>query len=97
MEIYSCPKLYAIVRRKDDVNLLSIIGIIIALSLLIFLALRGFNLLVISIGLSALIAVTSDMNLNEALTENYMAGFIGFAGKYFNISIRGDFWKSNGG
>lgn len=89
MEIYSCPKLYAIVRRKDDVNLLSIIGIIIALSLLIFLALRGFNLLVISIGLSALIAVTSDMNLNEALTENYMAGFIGFAGKYFLIFLFG--------
>lgn len=70
-------------------DIVSIVGVIIALSLLIFLALKGYNLLIISLVVSVLIAITSGIQINEALTSNYIEGFINFVGNYFLIFFFG--------
>ncbi|UJL45525.1 GntP family permease [Virgibacillus sp. NKC19-16] len=67
--------------------MLSIVGTIIALALLIYLALKGYSLLIISIALAVLVAITSGININEALASNYMTGFMEFAGNYFLIFL----------
>lgn len=70
-------------------GIVSVIGIVVALTLLIILALRGFNLLIISLVVSAIVAFTNDIHINQMLTENYIGGFISFAGKYFLIFLFG--------
>ena len=71
------------------IDLLSTIGVIIALALLIFLALKGYSLLIITPVLAVLVAATSKINITAALTDSYMEGFINFAGKYFLIFLFG--------
>lgn len=70
-------------------EVLSVIGTIFALSLLIFLALKGYNLLIISLVVSVLVAITSGITIDEALTINYIEGFISFVGNYFLIFLFG--------
>ncbi len=70
-------------------DMVSVIGVIIALSILIFLALKGYNLLIISLVVSALIAFTSGIQINEALTNHYIEGFINFVRNYFLIFFFG--------
>lgn len=67
----------------------SVVGTIVALSLLIFLALKGFNLLIISLAVSALVAITSGITIDAALTNHYIEGFIGFVGNCFLIFLFG--------
>src|SRR5699024_5552619 len=70
-------------------ELLSLIGIFVALGLLIFLALRGHNLVIVTTLLSVMIAVTSQINITEALKDGYMDAFMNFVGNYFLIFLFG--------
>lgn len=70
-------------------EIFSIVGLLLAIVLLIYLAFKGVSLLVLSLALSVVVAVTSNINITEALTSNYMEGFMGFVGKYFLIFLFG--------
>ena len=69
--------------------MISIVGSIGTLALLIYLALRGHSLLVITPLLAMLVAITSNMNMVEVLTGSYMEGFVNFAEKYFLMFLFG--------
>ena len=56
-------------------QMLSVIGLIIAMFLLVFLAMKGIHVLAIGLICSVILAATSGMNVWTVLTENYMPGF----------------------
>ena len=61
--------------------------IIFSLALLIFLALRGFSIIIIAPLASLVVIILSQMPLLEALQETYMGGFINFAKQFFFIFL----------
>ncbi|MDN5299658.1 MAG: hypothetical protein PWP51_2211 [Clostridiales bacterium] len=63
-------------------TVLSGIGILIGFAVLMFGAWKKVNLLVVTLVVSAIIAVFSGMNVAEVWTGPYIDGFMGFAGKY---------------
>lgn len=67
----------------------SFIGIIIGLTLLIYLVMRGVNIFVIAILCSSIVAVTGGMNLYTALKFDYMGGFVDFFKNNFFIFLAG--------
>lgn len=70
-------------------NVLSTIGLIVSLALLIYLTMKGVNIIIGAIISSVVVALTSGLNLGTAMMEDYMAGFT----DYF---AWGNFWKNNG-
>lgn len=58
---------------------LSIISIILSLGLLIFLALKGFSIIIIAPIASLVVILMNGMPVLESLQESYMGGFINFA------------------
>ena len=69
--------------------MLSLVGIVIALGLLIFFAMKGFNILWMAPILSCFVILVSGMDLVTGLTTTYMAGFVGFASKYYLVFLFG--------
>lgn len=69
--------------------MISFLGILLSLGLLIYLAMKGYGLLLITPVLAILVAITSSMNIVDVLTGSYMDSFIGFAGSYFLIFLFG--------
>ncbi|HEY3423226.1 MAG TPA: GntP family permease [Negativicutes bacterium] len=68
------------------------VGIICSLSLIIFLALRGYSILVIGPVCTLLVIVTNQMDIAKALftdKASYMMGVGGFITKYFIIFLLG--------
>lgn len=61
--------------------------IIFSLALLIFLALRGFSIIVIAPLASLAVIILSQVPLLETLQETYMGGFINFAQQFFFIFL----------
>lgn len=70
-------------------DILSIIGMIVALFALSFMVLKGVNIFIAAIVSSLIIALTGRINLYEALQTNYMGGFTGFFGGNFLIFTAG--------
>jgi len=73
-------------------DLLQYGGLLLALALLIFLALRGANIIVASVISAAIVALTNGLNIFDALTEQFSAGPVGaftFAGRFFLLFITG--------
>ena len=62
---------------------LSTIGVIIALILLAFMAMRGFNLLLNAVICASVVALMSRMNLYNALLQDFMTGFVNFFKSWF--------------
>lgn len=58
--------------------LLSFFGLIIGLGLLIFLTMRGINIIVAAIVCAAVVAASGGLGLEEAMSTHYMDGFTGF-------------------
>lgn len=58
--------------------LISFIGIVVGLTLLIYLVMKGVNIFVIAILCSSIVAITGGMNLYTALKVDYMTGFVTF-------------------
>ncbi len=83
-----------------ELEMMSVIGIILSLALLVFLAMRGFSILVAAIICAVVVALTSGMDLMEGLGEVYMAELAGFAQDFFLIflfgAIFGKFMEDSG-
>ena len=58
--------------------MLSLVGIIVGLALLIFLAFRGKSLLWAAPVCALLVAFTGGLDMFTAYTQNYMEGMVGF-------------------
>lgn len=58
--------------------ILSLVGIIVALVLMIFMIMKGVNIFIVAFACATIVALTSRMELYPALKETYMAGFVGF-------------------
>lgn len=69
--------------------MLSILGLIVGLALLMFLTMRGFNIIIAAVLCSVILALTGGLNLIEALTEHYMTGFTDFFKSWFLIFLLG--------
>ena len=69
--------------------MLGILGVLGALTLLIYLALRGVNILIIAVVCSAIVAVTNGLSLNDALMGSYAQGLAGFVQAFFLLFLFG--------
>ncbi len=80
---------------------LSIIGILVALGVLMFLIFKGVNIFISAIIASIIVAVTGGLEIYMAIKENYLSGFVGFFKSYFLIfavgAIFGKFMESSKG
>lgn len=66
---------------------LSVIGIFLSLAFIVFLALRGFGIIIIAPAAVVIVALFSGMNVLETLTGPYMKGFVNYAGKFYLIFL----------
>lgn len=65
------------------------LGIILGLALLMFLAYRGMSIIWIAPICAMLVAVTGGLGLLPAYTDAYMSGFVGFAKAWFPVFMLG--------
>jgi len=65
------------------------IGLLASLGLLIFLTMRGINIIIAALISSILVALTGGLNLEKALMESYMTGFTGYFASWFLIFLAG--------
>ncbi|WP_240376859.1 GntP family permease [Bacillus piscicola] len=68
---------------------LSYIGLIVGLGLLMFLTMRGINIIIAAVISSIIVALTGGLNLIEALTGPYMESFTGFFASWFLVFLLG--------
>lgn len=69
--------------------MIGMIGLIASLGLLIYLTMRGINIIIAAIISSVLVAITGGLNLEIAMTEHYMTGFTGYFASWFLIFLLG--------
>ena len=81
--------------------MLSLVGIIVGLALLIFLAFRGKSLLWAAPVCALLVAFTGGLDMFTAYTQNYMEGMVGFVKEWFPAfmlgAIFGQIMQDSGG
>ena len=65
------------------------IGVLLGLATLILLALRGVNILIVSLIAAGVVAVTNQLPWAEALTVHYTGAMMGFAGAFFVLFLTG--------
>lgn len=70
-------------------EIISLLGIIIGLSLLIKMVMKGVNIFIVAIVCSSIVAITGGLNLYDALKFEYMDGFVGFLKANFFIFLTG--------
>lgn len=68
---------------------ISFIGFFAALILLIIFTMRGVNIIIAALVSSAILALTSRLPLEKALTVNYMDGFTGYFASWFLVYLLG--------
>lgn len=77
--------------KKKGGNILqdvfSLIGILLAIAVLIFLAFRGINVIFLTIAASIIIALFSQQNIIETITGTYAAGFGAFVSGYLVLLL----------
>src|SRR4051812_22062742 len=66
---------------------LSVLVIVFSLALIIFLALRGYTIIIIAPVVSLVVILLTQMPILETLQETYMGGFINFVKKFFFIFL----------
>ena len=69
--------------------MIGVIGVLVAIVLVIFLAYKGWGIIPASLICSIIVAVTNGVDVGESLSVNYAAGFTYFAGTYFLIFVFG--------
>ena len=69
--------------------MLEIIGLIIAMFLLVFLAMKGTHVLLIALICSLVLGITSGMDLYPLFKETYMAGFVSFVQANYLMFLAG--------
>ena len=81
-------------------ELWSLFTIIASLALLIFLALRGFSIIIIAPIASLVVILLNQMPILDSLQGNYMSGFMNFMNNYYLIflfaAIFGKFMEDSG-
>jgi H+/gluconate symporter-like permease len=70
-------------------NALGIIGIIVGVGLLIYLAYKNFNVIFFTPLCCVLIGFANRMNLVELITQKYMEGFVGMVRSMFFVFVLG--------
>ena len=70
-------------------EIISILGMVIALVGLSLLVMKGVNIFIVAIAMSLVVALTGGINLYDALKTEYMAGFVGFIKNNFLIFLAG--------
>ncbi|MEW9674812.1 GntP family permease [Lentibacillus sp. L22] len=70
-------------------EILGMIGLIVSLVLLIYLTMKGINIIIAAILCSVLVAVTGGLNLQTAMMENYMDGFSSYFASWFLVFLLG--------
>lgn len=68
---------------------MGIVLLIIALGLLIWMTMRGINVIIAAIISSAFVAITAGQNVATTLSEAYMKGFTGFFMSWFLLFLLG--------
>ncbi|WP_228027590.1 GntP family permease [Bacillus fonticola] len=68
---------------------MGMIGLFVALGLLIYLTMRGVNIIIAAILSSVLLAIVGGLNVGTAMTEYYMDGFTGYFAAWFLIFLLG--------
>ncbi|ALX50533.1 GntP family permease [Lentibacillus amyloliquefaciens] len=69
--------------------MIGLIGLIVSLALLIYLTMKGINIIIAAIICSVLVAVTGGLNLQTALMDNYMTGFTDYFASWFLVFLLG--------
>lgn len=69
--------------------MIGLLGMIIAFVLLMYMAMRGVSILLIGLVCSAVVAITSSMNIYESLIGAYMSGYVTFLGNNFLVFLAG--------
>lgn len=69
--------------------MLSVIGLVLAMVMLVYLAMRGVHVLLIAISCCLVLGVTSGMDLYVLLKETYMAGFVSFVQSNYLMFLAG--------
>lgn len=57
---------------------LGMIGLLGSLILLIYLTMKGVNIIIAALLSSVVVAITGGLRLDTALMDNYMTGFTGY-------------------
>lgn len=70
-------------------NILGMIELISSLILLVYLTMKGINIIISAIIASIVIAVTSGLNLGTALMDDYMTGFTNYLSSWFLVFLLG--------
>ncbi|WCK56694.1 GntP family permease [Aneurinibacillus sp. Ricciae_BoGa-3] len=68
---------------------MGIILLIISLGLLMWMTMRGINIIIAAIISSSFVAITAGLNVAKVLTEAYMKGFTGFFASWFILFLLG--------
>lgn len=68
---------------------MSIVMLIIGLAILIFMTVRGINIIISAVIASVFVALTSGQDIIPAMTETYMQGFTGYFASYFLLFLLG--------
>ncbi len=64
-------------------------GVLLGVALLIYLAVRGVNVLVASLIAAVVVALTNDVPLTKATTEDFVGSMMKFAGQYLLVFLMG--------
>jgi len=66
---------------------LSVVGILVSLGVIVFLALRGVGIMLIAPLAVVIVSVFSDMGILDTLMGPYMKGFVSYAGKFYLVFL----------
>ncbi len=69
--------------------MIGILGIVVGLGLLMFLAFKGMSIIWIAPLSAGIVALTGGLDLLDAYTVDYMGGFVGFARSWFPVFMLG--------
>ncbi len=70
-------------------DVLGMLGLMASLGLLIFLTMKGINIIVAAILSSILVALTGGINLETAMMDSYMSGFADYFASWFFVFLLG--------
>jgi len=70
-------------------EILGILGLLASLTLLVYLTMKGINIIIAAIISSIVIAVTGGLNLETAMMDNYMTGFTDYFSAWFLVFLLG--------
>lgn len=69
--------------------MIGMLGLLASLGLLIYLTMKGINIIIAAILSSIVIVLTSGLNLGTALMDNYMTGFTSYFASWFLVFLLG--------